>query len=243
MSFSSRVLQVVHGFIPHLNLPVFNHIPLPPSCHPQSTQYTQIRKANMPSELRSETSRINGTKSHGPKTPQGRAIYSSNHIKHGITAKTLLLTNESGDDFLKMMSSYFDLFQPTNQMEVDIICDIVAARWRLRRIWSYQTAMVDVEMDKQAPEFEKRYQTYDEYMRGAAAFSAIVDNSKGYVTALRTDIHLTRTYRRAVEDLRRLRGGKLLNENQIFRNEPEPPSISPLNATEATSEISTEPKP
>src|SRR4029077_17514010 len=105
---------------------------------------------------------------------------------------------------------------------------IVAARWRLRRIWSYQTPMVDVEMDKQAPDFQKRYATYDEDMRGAAAFSAIVDGSKGYITALRTDIHLTRTYRRAVEDLRRLRGGNLLNENKIFQNEPEEPNLSPL---------------
>jgi hypothetical protein len=140
------------------------------------------------------------------------------------------------------MNSYLSLFEPTNQMEIDIVCDIVAARWRLRRIWCYQTAMLDVEMDKQAPDFEKRYATYDEYMRGAAAFSAIVDHSKGYVTALRTDIHLTRIYRRAVDDLRRLRRGNLLNENRIFQNEPENQDLSPLNTTEAAPEISTEPK-
>ena len=107
--------------------------------------------------------------------------------------------------------------------------------------------MLDVEMDKQAPEFEKRYATYDEFMRGAAAFSAIVDHSKGYVTALRTDIHLTRIYltriyRRAVDDLRRLRGGNLLHENKILQNKPETPDLSPLNTTEVTLEISTEPE-
>jgi len=196
----------------------------------------------MRSKRQSESSRINGAKSHGPKTPEGRATSSLNAIKHGITSKTLTLTNESTDLLLEMMNSYLTLFEPTNQMEIDIVCDIVAARWRLRRIWCYQTAMLDVEMDKQAPEFEKRYATYDEFMRGAAAFSAIVDHSKRYITALRTDIHLTRIYRRAVDDLRRLRGGNLLNENKIFQNEPEDQRLSPLDTTENVPEISTEPK-
>ena len=196
----------------------------------------------MRSERQSETSRINGAKSHGPKTPPSRAPSSMSAQDHAISDKTLTLTNESIGLFKHMLSSYFDLFQPANQMELDIVCDIAAARWRLRRIWRYQTAMIDVEMDKQAPDFEKRYQTYDEDMRGAAAFSAIADSSKGYATALRTDIHLTRTYRRAVDDLRRLRGGNILNENKISQNEPESPDVSPLDATKAGPEISTEPE-
>jgi internalin A len=179
----------------------------------------------MPLALRSETSRINGAKSHGPKTPQGRAISSLNAIKHGITAKTLTLVNESTDLLLEIMNSYLDLF-----------------RWRLRRIWRYQTAMLDVEMDNQAPVFEKRYETYDEDMRGSAALSAIVDQSKGYASALKTDVHLTRMYCRAVEDLGRLRGGNLLNEGKIFQNEPETPDLSHLNTTKQAPEISTEPK-
>jgi hypothetical protein len=163
-------------------------------------------------------------------------------IDHAITDKTLTLTNESTDHFKHMLGAYFDLFQPANQMELDIVCDLAAARWRLRRIWRYQTAMIDVEMDNQAPEFEKRYATYDEDMRGAAAFSAVADSSKGYATALSTNIRLTRTYRRAVDDLRRLRGGNILNENKISQNEPESTDVSPLDATEASPEISTEPE-
>ena len=171
----------------------------------------------MRSERQSETSRINGAKSRSPKTPPSRAPSSMSAIDHAISDKTLTLTNESIYLFKHMLGAYFDLFQPANQMELDIVCDIAAARWRLRRIWRYQTAMIDVEMDNQAPEFEKRYQTYDEDMRGAAAFSA-----------------LTRTYR--------LRGGNILNENKISQNEPETPDVSPLDAIKARPEISTEPE-
>jgi hypothetical protein len=49
-------------------------------------------------------------------------------------------------------------------------------------------------------------------------------------------------YRKAVEDLRRLSGGNILNEMRIFQNEPENPLVSPLNSTKHASEISTEPE-
>src|SRR5437868_1602346 len=102
---------------------------------------------------KSESARLNGAKSRGPKTPEGRAASSMNSLKHGLTAKTLLLQNESSDQFTEILNAYFDDLDPKNQVETDLVADIVAARWRLRRIWRYQTAMLDIEMDVQAPEF------------------------------------------------------------------------------------------
>src|SRR5258705_166343 len=105
---------------------------------------------------KSESAKLNGAKSGGPKTPEGRAASSMNSLKHGLTAKTLVLQNESSDQFTEMLNSYFDYLDPQNQVEVDLVADIVAARWRLRRIWRYETALIDIEMDAQAPDFEKK---------------------------------------------------------------------------------------
>src|SRR5260370_22725164 len=145
---------------------------------------------------KSESSRLNGAKSRGAVTPEGRARSSMNAASHGITSKTLILENESQDQFLEMMNAYLNHLQPSSQIEIDLIADMVAARWRLRRIWRFETAMLDIEMDAQAPDFEKRFEKYDEDMRGGAAFSSLADKSKGLSTALRYDIHLSRTYRR-----------------------------------------------
>ncbi len=154
---------------------------------------------------RSETSRLNGAKSHGPVTPEGRARSSLNAASHGLTAKTLILRNENEAHFLEIMNAYFDYFQPSNQVEVDLISEMVAARWRLRRVWRYETAILDIEMDAQAPDFEKRFATYDEDMRGGLAFATQVDKSNGLATALRFDIHLSRTYRKSLDEFRLVR--------------------------------------
>ena len=111
-----------------------------------------------------------------------------------------------------MLNDYYAYLRPTNQIEIDLIADMVAARWRLRRIWRYETAMLDIEMDSQAPDFEKRFEKYDEDMRGGAAFSALADKSKGLSTALSYDIHLSRTYRRSLQELYRLRAAGLKNK-------------------------------
>src|SRR5712692_5642302 len=78
----------------------------------------------------------------------------TNAIRHGLTSKTLILQNENPDRFAEMLNAYFAYLKPANQIEIDLSADMVAARWRLRRIWRYETAMLDIEMDFQAPDFE-----------------------------------------------------------------------------------------
>jgi hypothetical protein len=194
----------------------------------------------MTSPLKSETARINGAKSVGPKTAQGLAKSSMNAVKHGLTAKTLILPNENPDHFREMFNGYFDLFRPANRKEIDLVSEIVAARWRLNRVWTYQTAVLDLEMDTQAVQFRKRLGEIDEDMRGALAFRVVAGN-KDYATALRADIRMTRKYRRAIDNLRCLRSDKLLNERAGMQNEPKAPTVTPLDSAPIAKKFSTEP--
>ena len=76
--------------------------------------------------------------------------------------------------------------------------------------------------DSHAPAFEKRFEEYDEDKRGGAALSALADKSKGLSTALHYDIHLSRTYRRSLQERYRLLGAGL-------QNKPTEPAKSQLN--------------
>ena len=53
---------------------------------------------------------------------------SRNATSHGITARTLTLRNENPDHFLEILNAYFEYFKPSNQIEVDLIAEMVAAR-------------------------------------------------------------------------------------------------------------------
>ena len=101
----------------------------------------------MTSPLKSETARINGAKSRGPKTDQGLAHSSMNAVKHGLTAKTLILPNENPDRFRELFNGYFELFRPINQKEIELVSAIVAARWRLSRSLSSGVNCLETRFD------------------------------------------------------------------------------------------------
>jgi len=82
---------------------------------------------------RSAASRINGQKSKGPKTIEGRRISSRNSLKHALacTTKTpMLLPGEDGDRLAELVRSFTALAGPGREQLVDTL---VAETWRVNR--------------------------------------------------------------------------------------------------------------
>ena len=90
----------------------------------------------------------NGVKAAGAKTHEGIQKSSANSLKHGLLAKTLVLANESQTKFDSLMQSYVDRFQLADEVELGLVNQMVAARWRQQRLWMIQTAGIDLEMDR-----------------------------------------------------------------------------------------------
>src|SRR3981081_419208 len=91
----------------------------------------------------------NGRKSQGPVTPEGRATAAKNAIKHNIVSKALVLTMEDEASFAEHQKNYFDQFQPEGEIEFGLVTDMVVAKWRQWRLWTLETALYDLQMDKQ----------------------------------------------------------------------------------------------
>src|SRR5438105_15372363 len=123
----------------------------------------------MSSQRRIDASRANGAKSHGPITPEGRETSSRNAITHGFTAHTVVLTNESVDRFEQAVDSYAGHFQPQDEVEMDLVEELVVAKWRQRRAWSMETATLDHELDLQDPELVSEWEHLDHPTRLALA--------------------------------------------------------------------------
>src|SRR5947208_2910477 len=104
----------------------------------------------MSSQRKSEAARANGAKSQGPKSAETRAKSSRNSLKHGCTArKTMLLACEDPAEFKQILDEYTTAYQPANAIEKRLVDEMFAATWRVRRLWTIETALMDYEMARQ----------------------------------------------------------------------------------------------
>src|SRR5580692_1717825 len=102
----------------------------------------------MVSNLKSETARANGAKSRGPTTDEGKEKSSRNSLKHGLTAGSgnILLDCESQDEFDEVQKKLLGIHEPATPAEKDIVEEMIAARWRARRMWTIETNLLNVEI-------------------------------------------------------------------------------------------------
>jgi hypothetical protein len=170
----------------------------------------------MSSELKSATSRANGTKSQGPKTAEGKEQSSHNSSKHGFTAKkTIVLECENKEQFQEVLRYYTVTYQPGSAVEEDLVSEMVACRWRMQRLRLIETALIDSEMDREMPEGET---PEDPGYQLAFAFRRLVDESRAISLASRYESRLHRIHERTHRTLREL---------QQSRKEQTPEPVSP----------------
>ena len=151
----------------------------------------------------------------------------------------IVLTNESQAKFDELHQTYIETFQPANGVEMDLIDQMVASQWRLRRIWIMQTAALDLKMDQQEAEITKQFNRIDQATRVTVAFNALANDEKSLDLLLRYETTYTRLYQRAMNTLIRLRRDNQTDENppepttsEELRNDPPPPVAEPVLSPE-----------
>src|ERR1035438_5478405 len=97
----------------------------------------------MRTEKQQEASRANGRRSQGPVTPEGKERSSQNALRHGLLAKVVFLQNEKFENFQIYLDQHVAQFQPVDDVEMNVIEEMVAASWRLRRTWAIQTSLLN----------------------------------------------------------------------------------------------------
>ena len=185
----------------------------------------------MSSQQKIDSARANGAKSRGPKTEAGRGISSKNAITHGVYSTQVVLNGESQQQYRQMLDAYIGEFQPQGEVEHHLIEDMVAAKWRQRRIQAAETELLNKETLKQKQQLDREDADYKPITPVASAYSAL-----SMYTALpflaRAEARLERCYSRSL---------KYLLELQRRRNKAAtPPSTRPEKENEETNPI---PKP
>ena len=169
----------------------------------------------MSSLRRMQASRANGAKSHGPTTPAGLQIASRNALRHGLTAQTVVLTNESATRFEQLLAHYVEHFEPQSEVEMDFVEEMAVAKWRQRRTWSIETATLDHELDQQDPGLAKKYERVDHPTRLVLALESLQQRGPALQLISRYETRLNRHFERALHNLYLVQA-----KNNFLPNEP-----------------------
>jgi hypothetical protein len=170
----------------------------------------------MSSELKRETARTNGAKSHGPHTPEGKARSAANSRRHGLASAAIVLPGESAGHFQLLLADYMDQFQPQTGVEADLVEVMAVARWRLRRLLAVETHLFDVELARHQKEIDKKFDGMEYEDRLAWVFQNMSDNGNSLALVLRYEASINRSYDKALKQLQ-----------QFQSNRPSVPSSGP----------------
>ena len=94
----------------------------------------------MTSDAKRDANRRNAQRSTGPKTPAGKANSRLNALKHGLTAKQLILFDETEDEFDAFYDDLVADYAPVDTAESILVERIAVTHWRLRRVWRAEAA-------------------------------------------------------------------------------------------------------
>src|SRR5438552_11820357 len=187
----------------------------------------------MPTERQSESARINGAKSHGPKSAEGKKKSSRNALRHGCTAgHTILLACEDRGDFNRMRKDYDAMYKPVTLEEQNLVAEMFATAWRLRRATTIETALIDLEVVTEEPKLKARFDTVDGGILLASAFRSLADESRSLALVLRYEARLRRIHQQNYDMLLRLRQQR---QSEPAPPEPLPPPPAPESVVQADS--------
>jgi hypothetical protein len=182
------------------------------------------------SPRRIAASRANGAKSRGPITAKGKERSSRNAIKHGLASATIVLTTEDWPNYLQCREAFIQRFQPADDVELDLVEEMVAARWRQQRMWALESAALDDEIDAQRANFDQTYSAITPDVRTALAFTKLADESRGLALIGRYEARYSRQFYRALKALKELQSNR-------------PPAPAPTELTTDNRQLTTEKLP
>jgi hypothetical protein len=181
--------------------------------------------------------RINGAKSQGPVTEQGKARSAQNSLKHGLSGSRVVLEHESQTDYDDLERSLINRFKPADTIERDLVQEMTANRWRLRRIEEMENAVVTKaireQMEALGPDADPR--------EARALAYAEVSDSKSLRTLSRYSSQLRRAYEKAWKELEIIQNERQREEREEDEYESQNEPTGPL--TERMLHLMTAPPP
>ena len=204
------------------------------------TNTTQTPKPR--SEAQIAASRANGAKSHGPVTPEGKAISARNSRRHGILAQTTAIDSEDPGQLQLLFRELYETWDPADEHERNLVDTMVLSIWRRTRILGMEAAGISLKMREQAASRIIKPGTVppNGHTTGYLAVTSLAEENRAFELLHRYETRYTRAYERAARSLIAYRKYRQAESDQT----PEPtPDPTPEPAPTKTQNLPHEPKP
>ncbi len=182
---------------------------------------------------RSEQSRVNGRRSRGPVTDSGRARSALNRTSHGMYSVRVVLEGESQEIFNLLASRYHELFAPQDQFEIDLLENMINARWKIRRLEAALSAEMNLAAAEHRVDVKYKFGEIDPATQAALAYRS---NAK-HIDVLEEHLERQqRTFLRSFRALRAYRNGVMPPQEKIAQLESQLPANDNPEPTAASSQ-------
>jgi hypothetical protein len=157
----------------------------------------------MTSEKQIQANRRNAQKGTGPNTSEGKSAVRHNALKHGLLAEDVLLFGEDRDELRKLGERLIAELRPEGELEEMQVEQIVAARWRLRRVRRVEAGIFNFELSSATSG-----PVHNETTMLALSFIRDANRANAFSKLSRYEIPIERSLYRALHELQRLQAAR-----------------------------------
>ena len=182
-----------------------------------------------PDDKRKLTSRLNGLKSNGPKTADGKLTASANSRTHAAYAKSLVLPGEKLEDYQHLVDAHSQQWKPTNPIEENLVAQMATTLWRLNRQAPAESSLIQIQIQRMSAALEAEFEAVDPPGLYALAISALHSFGDGPAQIARQERRLLRQYQQLRQEILAIR--------ELFPpSAPEPDNLNPVEEIESENE-------
>jgi hypothetical protein len=136
-----------------------------------------------------------------PTSPKGRARSSMNALRHGLTARVVVLPSEDMDAYRAFSKEIVDCLDPQTPVERQFAQTVADNQWRINRVRSIEDGMLGMGHFEDANNFDTDHTEIHSAMTAARAFR---EDSKAFVNLSIYEQRLHRSMKEALRQLKEL---------------------------------------
>jgi hypothetical protein len=141
----------------------------------------------------------------GPTSPQGKAISAQNARKHGFAGATMVIDDEDRPAYNAHLEGYIQAFQPQNQPQHDAVRLAANAMWRIDRLTTIESHLLDFEVAWNRPFTEANLAGLQDTHHLTIAFLQHTQSSNALDLCRRYLSSAQRDYQRAISAFEKLK--------------------------------------